>query len=252
MPSKRDDHIAFLNLHKEFVGYFHGHYLQNSPPAHSKVYSWFKDGKSVIGYAGSANYSQYGFFTQQQINQVSFENADLIYQFYKNLLARSTYIPDSEIVVPSGHHIELETDVPPGMIEWEIPNTRVRISFLDRKGDLPKTSGLNWGQRAGREQNQAYLGLRQDARIEGFLPEKAYTFTLITDDGKSFDCVVAQDGRKAIHTTNDNSILGKYIRTRIGVAEGAFIHKSDLVSYGRTDFSIEKINDETFLLDLSI
>ena len=51
----------------------------------------------------------------------------------------------------------------------------------------------------------------------------AFRFTLITDDTKSFDCVVAQEGRKAIETTDDNSLLGKYIRKRIGVDLGKLV-----------------------------
>lgn len=84
------------------------------------------------------------------------------------------------------------------------------------------------------------------------MPEIGYTFSLITDDGQAFDCVVAQEGRKAIHSTNDNSEIGKYIRNRIGVPLGSPVTVDDLKKYGRTDYTIEKIDEETFLLDFSI
>ena len=87
---------------------------------------------------------------------------------------------------------------------------------------------------------------------EGFLPEKGSRFSLITDDNKSFDCVVAQEGRKSIETTDANSLLGKYIRKRIGIQLGTFVTKQDLENYGRTDFSIMKLDDETFLFDFSV
>jgi len=116
---------------------------------------------------------------------------------------------------------------------------------------VPGRSGLNWGQRPDRNPNQAYLSIRSDARKEGFLPEKTFTFTLITDDNETLDCTVAQEGRKAIHTTNDNSLLGKYFRNRINVELGSLVTKNDLIRYGRTDFLLKKLDDETFFLDFS-
>ena len=267
MPSNKNDHLAFVSLHSEFKGKFNGFYLQNSPPVHSKVYSWYSDTKGVLGYAGSANYSQYGFFEEQQMNQLSIESPTLIKSYYDTLLDRSIYIPDHAIVIPEGHRPSgLTTSVPAGQIQWEIPDKRVTISFLDRSGNLPEVSGLNWGQRlekrvnritqeftlVRRDPNQAYLSLKQDSRKEGFLPIQAYNFTLITDDGVSFDCVVAQEGRKAIHSTKNNSLLGEYFRKRLGLGSGAFVKTEDLEKYGRTDYTIEKIDDETFLLDFSV
>lgn len=266
MPNAKNDHMAFLLLHKEFKGRFNGYYLQNTPPVHCKIYSWYNDEAPVIGFAGSANYSQFGFFSDQQMNQLTIDNPTAIKQFYDELLSRSIWIPDHKIVLPESHRIPKVESVPPGSIEWEIPDKRVTISFLDKSGNLPISSGLNWGQRFSkrtdpktgkisydaREPNQAYLSLKGDSRKEGFLPERAYTFSLITDDKQVFDCVVAQDGRKAIQTSKNNSEIGKYIRNRIGVPEGEKVKVEDLERYGRTDYTLEKIDDETFLLDLSI
>ena len=265
MPSAKNDHMAFLMLHNEFKGNFKGYYFQSQPPVHCKAYSWFNDDKPTIGYTGSANYSQFGFFSDQQLNQLTNDSPVEIKKLYDVLLSRSIYIPDHKIVLPDNHRMPRVESVPPGEIEWEIPNIRVTISFLDKKGNLPELSGLNWGQRKSkrtnpktgqiswdkREPNQAYLSLKSDSRKEGFLPEQAYTFSLITDDKKSFDCVVAQEGRKAIHSTNNNSEIRRYIRNRIGVPLGNKVTVEDLERYGRTDYTIEKIDDETFLLDFS-
>lgn len=266
MPNGKNDHMAFLMLHQEFQGQFNGYYLQNSPPVHCKIYSWYNETVPKLGFAGSANYSQFGFFTDQQVNQLTVDDPITIKQFYDQLLTRSIWIPDHKIILPISHRIPKVKSVPPGEIEWEKPECRVTISFLDRKGNLPLSSGLNWGQRQSkrtdprtgqvtwdsREPNQAYLSLKGDSRKNGFLPERAFTFSLITDDKQSFDCIVAQDGRKAIQSTNNNSEIGKYIRNRIGVPEGEKVTVEDLEKYGRTDFTIEKIDDETFLLDLSL
>lgn len=258
MPGKHSDHLGYVHLKERFGERFNGYYLLGNPPVHCKAYGWYSDGKPLIGYSGSANYSQPGFFSQYQINQLALEEPEGIKTMFQSLLTRciniQDYIPlESPSIVPTIEYSNIVNEsVAPGGIFWEIPNTRVRISFLDKKGILPIRSGLNWGQRPGREPNQAYLSLKGDSRDEGFLPPLTNTFTLITDDDKSIDCAVAQMGRKAIHSTFDNSEIGKYIRGRIGVALGNPVTIDDLRRYGRTDYTIEKINDETFLLDLSV
>ena len=256
MPGKRSDHLGFLRLYDKFQGRFNGYYLKGSPPVHAKAYGWYKKDNPYVGFSGSANYSQPGFFEKTQINQLNNEDPALIKDFYDLLIPRCEQINEFEFD-PEESAVysispQLKTSVEPGSIEWEIPNKRVRISFLDRRGNLPQVSGLNWGQRDNREPNQAYLSLKTEARKEGFLPSLAETFTLITDDNFSMDCAVAQQGRKAIHSTFNNSEIGRYIRKRIGLKEGALVSTQDLINYGRTDYTIEKLDEETFLLDLSI
>jgi hypothetical protein len=125
--------------------------------------------------------------------------------------------------------------------------------LLSKDGELPPKSGLIWGQRPEHKinPNEAYLSIRKDARREGFLPEKTFPFTLITDDNQTLDCTVKQAGRKAISTTNDNSKMGKYFREKLSVELGAMVEKSHLEEYGRTDFLLKKLDDEIFFLDFS-
>lgn len=266
MPNAKSDHLAFVSLHNEFNKNFKGYYYKSTPPIHCKVYSWYNNDEPYVGFTGSANYSQYGFFKHLQVNQLNDDNPIEIKELYDELLKSSVFILEHDIILPESHLTPFSASIAPGTILWEIPDVKVKISFLTKSNKLPQISGLNWGQRLSkstnkltgevkwnlREPNQAYLSLRLDSRKKGFLPEIGDTFSLITDDGHSFDCVVAQEGRKAIHTTNDNSELGKYIRNRIGIPLGNPVTLIDLENYGRTDYTIEKINEETFLLDFSI
>jgi len=252
MHQKRNDHSAYINIKNDFPDNFEGYYFSGKPGVHSKTYSWIKDGVPNIGFSGSANYSQYGFFNTMQQNQMVEDDPFTIRDYFKNLKQDSINIEDyrqsnEEIV----NITNVEGSLSAGQIEWIHNDDSVRISLLSKDGELKKRSGLNWGQRPehGRDPNQAYLTIRSGARREGFLPEKTFTFTLLTDDNEILDCTVAQDGRKAIHTTNDNSIMGKYFRERLGVKLGSLVTKEDLINYGRTDFLLKKLDDETFFLD---
>ena len=273
MPGRRADHLGFISLYEKYEGRFKGFYLNSYPPVHSKVYAWYNEAGPIEGFSGSANYSQSGFTSTQQINQLTQEDPEEIRIFYDSLLSRSVEIKDFQfdqteydsylkISGQTASHLDspLQTlhdpvingRVLPGQINWELMDERVTISFLDRSGNVPQRSGLNWGQRLNREPNQAYLSLKKDSRKDGFLPPIGETFTLVTDDNVAMDCCVAQQGRKAIHSTLDNSEIGRYIRNRIGKPLGELITLNDLEKYGRTDFTIQKVNSETFYFDMSV
>lgn len=262
MPSKRSDHQGYLALKQQYKNLLNVSYVNSSPPVHVKAYAWL--GSNPEGFSGSANYSQPGFFKKTQVNQLLQTDPIAIKSFYDSLLART--IPIEKFTPSATSNIinipQPAGSVPAGGIEWLIPDVAVRISFLARDGTLPIASGLNWGHSTAsknkdkpnqpRNRNDAYLSIRADAKREGFLPDKGFTFTTIADDGYLMDCVVAQADRKGVQTTDDNSILGAYIRSRIGVKTGAFVTIDDLIRYGRTDFTLIKLDDETFRFDISV
>lgn len=262
MPSKKSDHQAYLALEQQYNKLLKVHYVNTSPPVHVKAYAWL--GKNPEGFSGSANYSQPGFFKKTQVNQLLQTDPSVIKSFYDSLLPRTVSISNyTPVQYSSASAIPQPTgSVGAGQIEWLIPDIAVRISFLARNGEVPAASGLNWGHSTAsknknkpnqqRNRNEAYLSIKTDATREGFLPDKGFTFTTIADDGFLMDCVVAQEGRKSVQTTDDNAILGEYIRERIGLKSGAFITTSDLVKYGRTDFTLIKLDEETFKLDISV
>ena len=126
----------------------------------------------------------------------------------------------------------------------------VTLSLLNRRtGDTPSRSGINWGQRASRDRNQAYINIPADIGRSGFFPNRFEQFTVLTDDGDSFIMVRAQDGGKGLHTTQNNALLGEYLRARMRVPSGHYVTRQHLVEYGRTDVTLTKIDDETYLLD---
>ena len=129
----------------------------------------------------------------------------------------------------------------------------VRISLLDRSGDLPLRSGLNWGQRPEerREPNQAYIKLPASVYKTNFFPPRTNHFTVLTDDGKVLICVRAQDSGKGVQTPHNNSLIGEYFRNRLNVSSGKLVKREDLTRYGRHDIVFYKIDDETYYMDFS-
>jgi hypothetical protein len=116
---------------------------------------------------------------------------------------------------------------------------------------VPKTSGLNWGQRPGREQNQAYLAVPAYIQRNHFFPDTGEPFLMECDDGEVFKCVRAQANGKAIHTTSNNSLLGLYFRKRLGVMAGYMITIDHLIKYGRSSVDVSRMNLHKFYLDFS-
>jgi len=128
----------------------------------------------------------------------------------------------------------------------------IRLSVRSRQGErMPRASGLNWGQRPGREQNQAYLPVSSEIQTSNFFPATGVEFKLATDDGESWICARRQANGKAIHTIEDNSILGKYFRRRLGVDLDDAVVMAHLERYGRSSIEIYKINEHSFFMDFS-
>lgn len=243
---------------------FQCNYVVSKPPVHTKSYIWLKDNEPIIAYTGSGNYSQNAFFggTSEafaeddpiQCNKLFTDvmsnssscldpNIETLIVFYEEIYRRKS-LTKQEILNSSSDANDVPDNVP--------TEECVTLSLLSsRDGQTHNQSGLNWGQRYGREPNQAYIPIPSQIAKSGFFPNRANHFTMITDDGVSLDCAVAQDGDKAIHTTKSNSIMGRYFRKRLGVADGEYVTTDHLRKYGRTDVRVCKIDNETYFLDFS-
>lgn len=131
---------------------------------------------------------------------------------------------------------------------------QVKLPLTPRyRGGMHNKAGLNWGQRKGREKNQAYIpvSIKVNRKHPDFFPDRAVEFNMITDDGERFICVIAQQNRKAIETSRDNSILGKYFRKRLGVPLDQKVTREDLDKYGRDYVTIYKVDQKTYFMDFT-
>ena len=162
----------------------------------------------------------------------------------------SLYCDNSEVeeyVVITVKRIPIIADLP------ENDKNLIKLSLVtERTGEPGAKSGLNWGQRAGRNHNEAYIPLPREIALSGFFPLNKQHFLVVTDDHHSLQLRVEQQNDKAITTPASNAQLGEYFRNRLGLANGAQVTKADLEAYGRSDVSFYKIDDEQYYMDFSV
>ena len=224
-------------------------YYLGQHPAHAKAYLW-RDcrGTPIVAFCGSANYTQRGF-GGEQVECMTKVPTRSVQTLYDLLLEQSVDCLD-EVVKDEVNFVrsvtrEHRTDV------YDFKQA-VTLSWLEsNSGETHQKAGINWGQRSGRNPNQAYIPIPSEVRSKRFFPTLGQTFTVIADDEFSFLAVVAQEQGKAIHSTLDNSIIGKYFRKRLGVSDGTFVTKEHFKKYGRTDVTFTKIDEDSYFMDFT-
>ena len=246
---------------------FNCNYVINSPGVHVKSYIWLRDNTPQIAFTGSGNYSQNAFL-DGTVESFAEDNPIDCNKLFNAISANSLSCRDANIetkikfyeeiyrrrILTSASEEAIATEETPQVITENCVNLSLLVKATGETHNAG--GGLNWGQPSskGRKRgspDEAYIGIPAPVLKSGFFPLVTRHFTMITDDGQSFDMVVAQMEGKALETPRDNSLLGKYIRNRIGVPLGNFVHKQDLINYGRTDVKICKIDDETYFMDFS-
>jgi hypothetical protein len=262
----RNNHSNFKRLSVEdkplnFSCYY------TKPIIHAKIFVWLRNGEPIAAFTGSANYTQNGFVNDDQkevmtpcdpqaslaiINALVADSVDCRAQNIDTLFN----IFELEEAVEIRNRVQPPAEVPmvaePAPVVPEGDFEKVTVSFLDNSGEMPARSGLNWGQREGREPNQAYIRIPASIYTTDFFPPVGTRFTLLTDDDQSFICTRAQANGKAIETPQNNSILGRYFRQRLGLDPGAFVGLDAIQHHGRTSVDFYKIDDETYFMDFSV
>jgi len=261
------NHRGFQKLMSaDYKNDFRCSYIFNKPPVHSKIYIWSKDEKPFKCFIGSANYTQMAFSSKQRECLTDITDSNVLHYF--DLLERESIFcdhPDTEglITIYNDKHyyrkhtrediISPSTTVNEAVPE-EIGCEKIVVSLLGRNGEMQNRGGLNWGQRDGRDHNQAYIQLPPEVYRSDFFPTRSIHFTIQTDDNKQLMCTRAQKSEEgqAIETPQNNSLIGEYFRHRLGLSSGAFVTKQHLEKYGRTNVAFYKFDDENYYMDFSI
>ena len=250
-------HEGFKELHgKSYpsaVGQFTCGYVYENPPVHANLYVWLKNEAPILAYTGSADFMQNSFISSRR---EIVENCDPneAYTFFSDIESKSIYCNHSEVednIILHPTHQILDADNNPLTTLSGEGITSVTLSFLTNHSNVGEKSGLNWGQRNRRNKNEAYIPLPSQIAKTGFFPLNKQHFMAVTDDGHNLLLRVEQQNNKAITTPLSNAQLGEYFRNRLGLSNGAFVTKQNLLDYGRIDVTFFKIDDEEFYMDFS-
>ncbi len=258
------NHRGFVSLATLHAGGFQCSYRLGIP-THSKLYIWYSHGRPLEAYVGSANYTQQAFVLNSQNEVLSpcdpleahdyflrqqEHSADCLAQNIEN------QIPIVRISRHPAERTGRNLFSPRNNTSTTLDNvvvTSVELPLYSTKtGHVEALSGLNWGQRDGRDRNQGYLPVPAPVQRCHFFPSIAVRFHVATDDGQMLEMAVAQANGKAIHTPTSNAALGAYFRRRLGVPSGHFITDADLERYGRRTVTFTKFDDETYFMDFSV
>lgn len=246
-------HENFVKLTKDKGGLFECSYINSdSFPVHTKLYTWLKNGEPKLSFLASANYTLTGFRrAQDEIACVC--NPIEAYDYYNSKIDNTLYCTcddASSLIIepklgqmysqPTEHQNETKSQ---NLDSVYLPLFSVKYNAIQEK------AGLNWGQRKGRDKNQAYIAIPSDIGKSNFFPPRGNQFSVLTDDGFPFICVVAQGNNKAIETPNNNSELGEYFRRKLGVPLGAPVTLEDLDRYGNRYVKFTKIDEEEYYME---
>ena len=228
-------------------------YVTDNPAEHGNLYIWCKSGEPFAAYVGSANFTQSSFIGSHRQDLMESCDPGEAKAYYEAVVPRTIYCNHAEveeyiILRPTHPVLDLECNLINQIDELD----SVTLSLVTKTGEPGTRSGLNWGQRRGREPNQAYIPLPSRIAKSGFFPLEKRHFTVITDDRHQLTLRVEQQNNKAITTPVRNSDLGEYFRNRLGLQNGAYITREDLDRYGRTDVKFVKFDEETYYMDFSI
>lgn len=261
----RNSLAGFRAIPRQSVGSnFSCHFTLPGKSIHSKVYVLSDDSGPLQAFSGSANYTQVGFGLSgrshrhfETLSEVDAAEAfNYVLEVSSNAVSYTN--PDLEkyiqITTEQGNAVAaFESDLIDLVDTRELDSVVLPlIQTRHNVGQVHQRSGLNWGQRDGRNPDQAYIPIPSSIARKGFFPTRGEHFQVTTDDGEAFICTVAQDGDKALETPNDNSILGKYFRKRLNLEPGSRIERKHLDSYGSTGVEILKVDDGNFHLSFRV
>ena len=250
-------HLGFKRLSTKYRSQpvsFECRYVHTMPPVHSKIYCWLKNDIPESGFIGSSNYSIHGFLRNQR-ETMDTSNAVALNGYFDKLKSESILCKDRNVTdtinIHNSSNMNYEKVQHFNIEDPESPPVRVSL-LINRGSRTPPKSGINWGQRGNRDRNQAYLSIRKNIQDMRFFPATRQKFWVVADDGWEAEMVRAQQNGKAIETTRDNSLLGRYLRKRIGVPSGAYVERKHLEAYGRTDVEFSKITENIYYMDFSV
>ncbi len=252
--------------------------LYSTIPVHSKIYFWNKGDDIRSALIGSANFSVSGLRNdyKEVLSDVEEKSFTEFKTYYDYVRSRCLPCTDERIKVRKAYKASRTSK----NLQPLLANGICRASFLNRKGLVPKKSGLNWGFSSGHvKPGVAYIPISMNniKRFPKMFPPKKYVYgieninsagrknrendevEMIWDDGTVMTGLLEGQQKqgnivypKQLSSSPQKSILGEYLRKRIGVPMDYVITKTDLRRYGRYSVDITLIGEGMYYMDFSV
>lgn len=248
---------------------------------HAKCYLWTKEGVVIDALVGSANFSHNGLATpnREVLVEADPEVFPQLNEYFKNILSNS--------ITCDSHLVVIKTKQNQNISASASASTECKLSFLSKIDGVimvPKASGINWGansKKAGGTSNTSIgdaeiritkeaikafprlfppkIGTSSKKSTTGKLTRQNDEIELIWDDGFVMKGLLEQNNSmngllypKAICSSEKKSVLGLYLRKRLGVSPTHIITKEDLTNYGRTDVTVSLLAEGVYEMDFSV
>ncbi|WP_426551754.1 restriction endonuclease PLD domain-containing protein [Bacillus pumilus] len=257
---------------------------------HSKIYIWKQKGRIISALIGSANFSSNGLRTdyRESLADATRDTFSPLDEYYQFILNNSNDVP---VIKKKQVEIDLSTPKKDLNQDTLNINYTVDIPLYSTEKGVnvvkPK-SGLNWGLSNGHvAPGDGYIRIpksiyhKQQSLIKPFDEDfktpkgkrkrNSDPIELIWDDGvimpASFEGVQSVNGKycpkqlasyspKQPYLNGERiskkSILGRYIRNRLGVGIDEVITYETLYRYGRTTITLSLIEEGVYYADFSV
>lgn len=272
-------HRSLLKLNEQLPNV---NILYSTIPIHTKIYLWENNNKLQKAFIGSANFTRSGLENDyKEVLADADVDSLLEYQRYLNFVKQyCIHCTDSDVITkrtrklyPRFSHFG-KHETPTSYFSGANHSTCI-ISLLNEKGEVSEKSGLNWCLSNGHvAENDAYIRIPSNlCTTDSILfPPKKYAgrnnnsedvgkynrendeVEILWDDGTIMPALLEgtqiKDGikfPKQISSSPAKSILGKYIRNRLGVTSVHKITRADLEkTFGHSNVIISLISEGVY------
>lgn len=269
-------HKALLDIQKNYPNIT---ILYSTIPVHAKIYTWNCDDDIKRALIGSANFSVSGLMNdyKEVLSDVSDNTFDSLKDYCNYVQSKAINCNDATVKTRQQYKASVRSFQVQSLLSKGI----CRATLLDRYGEVSRMSGLIWGLSKGHvSEGDAYIRITSNyiKLFPNLFPPKKYVgventqskgkktrendeVELIWDDGEKMVGLLEGQQTKTIDglvypkqlsSSPSKSILGKYLRRRIGVDVKHTITKADLKRYGRTSIDISLIGEGIYYLDFSV
>lgn len=255
---------------------------------HSKIYIWKKERKILSALIGSANFSRKGLCTdfRESLADATSDTFKPLDKYLSLIEENSTLSPKvSEKAIVDEYEFTQESTMPTNLkFKCDIP------LFTTKRGgveEVPQKSGLNWGLSEGHvAKGDAYIPIPKSLLLQNqeliqpfrddYIPSSGRVrnsdpVELIWDDGTIMEASlegiqhegglrypkqIASYSSKPVSIDGERisakSILGRYIRKRLGVGLETPITMEILENYGRKTITLSLVENGVYFADFSV